>query len=62
MTLAWIGIASWIIWHFIQIRSENKALDEEQRMFADKAKLEKAMNISNAETLSESMKGHASDF
>jgi len=60
--LALIGIASWIIWHIMQIKSENAALDEEKRIFSDKAKLRKAMEISNADSLSEIVKGHASDF
>ncbi len=60
--LATIGIVSWIIWHIMQIRSENAALEEEKKLFSDKAKLKKAMEISNAGTLAETIKGHASDF
>lgn len=60
--LAIVGIASWILWHLIQIRSENKTIDEESARFSDKTKLERAMNVSNAESLAISMKGHASDF
>lgn len=62
MLLALIGIGSWIVWHIIQIKAENATLDEEKSKFSDKAKLKKAMEISNAESLSENVKGHASDF
>jgi hypothetical protein len=60
--LTLIGLGSWIVWHIIQIKAENAALDKEKRNFSDKAKLKKAMDISNAESLSASVKGHASDF
>jgi len=62
MLLVLIGLASWIVWHIIQIKRENFNLDEEDEVFSDKAKLKKAMEISNAETLSQTVKGHASDF
>lgn len=62
MILAWAAIASWVIWHLVQIRSENATLAEEQAKFADKAKLAKAMKVSNADSLNESLKNHASDF
>jgi len=58
--LAFVGIASWIIWHIIQIRSENKALAEEEAFFQDKAKLVAARKLSNAETVSETARAHAS--
>ncbi len=57
-----IGVASWIIWHIKQIKDENAALEEEKRKFSDKAKLRKAMEISNAESLLETVKSHTSDF
>jgi hypothetical protein len=59
MTLAIVGIASWIIWHIIQIRMENKALAEEEAMFQDKTKLAAARKLSSAETLSEVARAHA---
>ncbi|MEQ8665695.1 MAG: hypothetical protein RIC16_08210 [Rhodospirillales bacterium] len=62
MILAWAAIASWVIWHLIQIKSENAQLEEERAKFSDKARLAKAMEISNADSLNESLKGHASDF
>ena len=60
--LAMCGLAAWIIWHIIQIKSENRALAEEDAMFQDKAKLAAARKLSNAEALSESAKAHASDM
>lgn len=60
--LAIIAIVSWVVWHIIQIRMENASLAEEAQRFADKQKLEKAMQVSNAESLNESLKAHASDF
>lgn len=55
---ALIGIATWIIWHILQIRSENRVYDEEEKKFSDKGALHKAMHASNAETLMEAMKTH----
>lgn len=62
MLLTVIGLGTWIVWHIIQFKAENIALDKEKALFSDKAKLKKAMEISNAESLSENIKGHASDF
>ena len=62
MFLAWAAIASWVIWHLIQIRSENRQLEEEQAKFSDKERLSKAMKVSNADSLNETLKDHASDF
>jgi len=62
MVLAWAAIASWVIWHLVQIKMENNQLAEERAKFSDKAKLAKAMEVSNAESLHETLKGHASDF
>ena len=56
--LAIAGIASWIIWHLIQMGSETAQLKREAEIFKDKAKLAKAMELSNAETLIESLKAH----
>lgn len=49
--LALIGIGSWIAWHVIQIRSENKLLEEEAKSFADKEKLKRAVDMGKAGTL-----------
>jgi len=62
MVMAWAAIASWIIWHLVQIKMENNQLAEEASRFSDKAKLVKAMQVSNADSLHESLKAHASDF
>jgi len=59
--LAIVGIATWVIWHIIQIKSEIKLCDEEEKLFADKANLEKAMQRSNAETLIEMLKTHGKE-
>jgi hypothetical protein len=58
MLWALIGIGSWILWHIVQCRMETKVMDEERREFSDKAKLERAMKLSNAETLMEALKVH----
>jgi len=49
MILAWVGIASWVIWHLLQIRGENKVLEEEEKRFSNQATLHDAMktNYSN---------------
>jgi len=60
--LAIIGIVSWVIWHIIQIKAENKTYAEEEKTYTDKAKLEKAMSMSNAETLNESLKTHGKGY
>lgn len=60
MLWAIIGIASWVIWHLIQMRAENKTLAEEEQNFSDKAKLNSAIQVSNAETLNEALKAHDS--
>jgi len=58
MLLAIIGIATWVIWHIIQMKAENRQLIEEENRFSDKAELARAMRISNAETLNEALKEH----
>ncbi len=58
MLWAILGIATWVIWHIIQMKSENRALAEEEKNFSDKAKLADAMHLSNAETLNETLKEH----
>ena len=44
--LAFIGIASWIIWHVLQTRAEEKNIEEEEKFYSDKDELRKAMDIS----------------
>ena len=48
MLLAIVGIASWIIWHIVQIKSENQTYEEEKRAFSDKKKLKSAMKLTSA--------------
>ena len=58
MLLAIIGIACWIIWHIIQIKSENKIIEEEKRAFSDKKKLAAAMKIAKIDSVAHHMDGH----
>jgi len=60
--LAIVGIGTWIVWHLIQMRSEGATMEAEKKRFSDKAKLEKAMDVANAEQLSNTIGGHASDY
>ncbi len=62
LILAIVGIAIWVLWHLIQIRSENATINEETSRFSDKTRLEKAMEVSSAESLASSLKGNASDY
>ncbi len=62
MLIAVLGIASWIIWHLIQIRMENQILDEDEELFSSPEKLKQAMMLSNAETLVESLHAHGRDL
>ena len=55
---ALLGIASWVVWHIIQIRMENKVYEEDEQLFEDPDKLSQAMHASNAETLVEALKAH----
>lgn len=55
-----IGLATWIGWHVIQFKSENKIYAEEEKSFENKDKLMAAMKLSAAETLDEEMKAHSS--
>ena len=59
MLLAIAAIASWVIWHVVQIKAENKIFDEEEKALEDKAAHRKAVDISNAQTLMEAAKIHA---
>jgi len=62
MMLAIAGIASWIIWHLVQIKMENTVLAEEEAVFQDKGKLAKARKIGSAESTLESAKLHAEGY
>lgn len=57
-----IGLATWIGWHVIQFKSENKIYAEEEKSFENKDKLIAAMKLSAAETLDEEMKAHSSNL
>jgi len=57
-----IGLATWILWHVLQARMENKVYDEEDHVFTDKAKLATAMEISAAQTLVEELKAHGANL
>jgi len=62
MMLAIAGIASWIIWHLIQIKMENSVLAEEDAVFQDKGKLAQAGRIAMAESTMEAAKAHAEGY
>jgi hypothetical protein len=62
MMLAIAGIASWIIWHLIQIKMEISVLDEENAVFQDKQKLAKARKIGAAESTMEAARLHAEGY
>ena len=62
MILAFAGIASWIIWHLIQIKMESNLTAEEDAMYQDKEKLNAARHLSNAESISEVAKAHAEGY
>lgn len=57
-----IGVALWLVWHAIQLRRENNLLEEEDEFFTQTGRLEKAMALSNAETLIEAMKAHGESY
>jgi hypothetical protein len=58
MLWALIGIATWVVWHLIQIRAENKVYDEDEKEFSDGKRLREAMRDSNAQTLMEGLDAH----
>ncbi len=61
-TLVMVGLASWIIWHIIQIKMENNLMAEEDALYQDKAKLNAARHLGNAESISEVAKAHAEGY
>lgn len=58
MVLALIGVAIWVIWHIVQMKREGKLNEEEDKLFSDKAELEKSIRLSNAESLLEILQAH----
>jgi hypothetical protein len=62
VVLVIIGLASWVIWHIIQMRAENETLAAEEEHYANDGRLEQAMQISSAETLIEAMKAHGQNY
>ncbi len=58
MLLVIIGLVTWVLWHIIQVKMENRIYDREDAHYQDPAMLEKAMVLAEAETLVESMKAH----
>jgi len=53
-----IGLVTWILWHVIQYKSENRVYSEEEKSFENENRLMAAMRLSAAETLDEEMKAH----
>jgi len=62
MMLAIAGIASWLIWHLVQIKMENAVLEEEEAVFQDKTKLAQARKLGAAESTLETAKLHAEGY
>ena len=62
MMLAIAGIASWLIWHLVQIKMENAVLEEEAAVFQDKTKLAQARKLGAAESTLETAKLHAEGY
>lgn len=61
--LALIGLATWIVWHVVQIIAENKVYDEDEKTFlATPERLKNAMEASSAGTLMEEMKVHGENL
>lgn len=58
MLLALLGLASWVVWHIVQLKMENAKLADEEQTFSGPRKLAQAMQISNAETLVEALDAH----
>ena len=57
-----IGFVTWIGWHVIQFKNENRLYEEEEKSFENKDKLQAAMKLSAAETLDEEMKAHSNSL
>jgi hypothetical protein len=62
MILFVVGFSCWIIWHLLQIKMENKFMAEEDAVYQDKAKLNAARTLANAESISEVAKAHADGY
>ena len=59
---ALIGIATWIVWHIVQLKSEGSVLKEEEQRLSEKTKLQSALKLSSAETLKEELAAHHENF
>jgi hypothetical protein len=57
-----IGLATWIIWHVVQYKGENRLYEEEEKSFQDETRLQSAMKLSAAETLDEELKAHSDNL
>jgi len=57
-----IGLATWIGWHLVQFKRENRIYEEEEKSFENQARLQAAMKLSAAETLDEEMKAHSNNL
>lgn len=57
-----IGIGTWILWHLVQYKSENRVYDEEEKSFENQTRLQAAMKLSAAETLNEELKAHSNSL
>jgi hypothetical protein len=58
MLWALLGLASWVVWHLVQMKMENAKLAEEEQTFSSPKKLAQAMELSKAETLVERLDAH----
>ena len=57
-----LGLASWLLWHWLQGRREGAVYRTEAAWLSDPERLERAMLVSNAETLNEALKTHGADY
>ena len=57
-----IGLATWIGWHLVQFKRENRVYEEEEKSYENQARLQAAMKLSAAETLDEEMKAHSNNL
>lgn len=60
--LAIIGLATWIVWHIIQMKAEGRTMMEEEQRLSHKARLEAALRLSSAETLKEELAAHHDNY
>lgn len=62
MFWALLGIATWIIWHLVQMKMEKRIYDAEDKHYESGDALQRAMSLSNAETLIESARAHGANY